>query len=373
MSNESVLEEGQIILEGRYRIVQLLYKRPRLNLYLGRRLSNQATEKGTGDGEQGSLVAIRELVLTALPSPIRAQVEAAAFEEFVSPVVLGSPRLPTRGDRVWFEGERYYLVMQLSDQKNDLYTSALTLDELLLGRREWPVWLSTETAQNWGVQLCRIVARLHRLGTVLGYLDPATVLVSGTGAASWAPVLLTSWPPPPQCWQSASMSCSELCRQIFPIAILSRHNAFAAPEMQGGTYDERSDIYSLGAILYLLLTRYAPIASIHRLQTAQQAIPHAHMGKSVRPFIPQHVIAMDTNESLELIPPHILYHRISPALEQIVLRALELNPARRYPSVFAMVEALEAVELAGMSAYERKLPGGIRARKMMMRISGRSG
>jgi hypothetical protein len=55
--------------------------------------------------------------------------------------------------------------------------------------------------------------------------------------------------------------------------------------------------------------------------------------------------AFDTSDCLELIAPHLLYHHIPELLEQIVVRALELDPARRYPSVFALVEALEAAEL----------------------------
>src|SRR6266496_6314037 len=138
MSNESVLEEGQIILEGRYRIVQLLYKRPRLNLYLGRRLpTQQRSEKALDNGERMEpLVAIRELVLAGLPQPVQAQIEAAAFEEFVSPVVSGSARLPVDSDRVWVEGERHYLVKQLYDQKKALQSGVLTLDELLLSQKE---------------------------------------------------------------------------------------------------------------------------------------------------------------------------------------------------------------------------------------------
>jgi hypothetical protein len=48
---------------------------------------------------------------------------------------------------------------------------------------------------------------------------------------------------------------------------------------------------------------------------------------------------------MELIPPHLFNHRIPVALEHILLRALALNPAERYPTAFDLVEALEAVEL----------------------------
>ena len=79
---------------------------------------------------------------------------------------------------MWIEGERHYLVKQLYDQKKALQSGVLTLDELLLSRKEWPTWLRVETALNWGAQLCRIMARLHRLHMLPGYLDPTTILFS---------------------------------------------------------------------------------------------------------------------------------------------------------------------------------------------------
>jgi hypothetical protein len=331
----AVVEDGKVILEGRYRIVQLLYRRPRLNLYLGRRLpAQQGSEKDLSNGERAEpLVTIRELVLDGLPQPARAQIEAAAFEEFVSPVTSGSARLPVDGDRVWVEGERHYLVKQLYDQKKALQSGVLTLDELLLSQKEWPAWLSIEAALNWGAQLCRIVARLHRLHMLPGYLDPTTILVSDTEDSSWAPVLLPSWPPPLEFWPSAATAA--LCQNIFPIGDLPGDNAFIAPELLSGSYDERSDVYSLGAILYLLLTHYAPSAAIYRLQAA-----HVSYGEKARLGAP-HLIPLDEGNGLELIAPHHLHHAISPALEQVLLRALEHDAGRRYPSVFALVEALE--------------------------------
>src|SRR5947209_1081970 len=119
MDRDSALPDGSTILGGQYRLVQLLHQRPRVNLYLGRRLSRQddTTQQAEGNDdceeEREPLVAIRELVLTGLSAQARRQVEQAAFEEFVSPTVLGSPRLPGAGDRVRSEGDRHYLIMQL--------------------------------------------------------------------------------------------------------------------------------------------------------------------------------------------------------------------------------------------------------------------
>ena len=357
---DKILAEGEVILDGRYRIVQLLYKRPRLHLYLGHRLSSEVSgEQEVEQGKQEPLVAIRELVLTSLAPLVREQIEKAAFEEFVSPNVLGSSQLSTGGDRVWIDGERHYLVMQLYDKKNAPYADVVTLEELLLGRREWPKWLNGEIALTWGAQLCRIVARLHRLGIVLGDLDLSTILVSSSGITPWAPILLPSWPPPPHFWLPVTTTSEvvSLQRQIFPIADVVQWNAFVAPEMYRGRYDERSDVYSLGALLYLLLTHYAPVAALHRLQVVTEPHELAWGDESVS--------VAGGSESLELILPHLLYRRISSTLEQVLLHALELDPSLRYPSVFALVEALEAAELEAVKVTMHPRNAGIR--KMLHR------
>ncbi len=279
-ANDGPLPSGTTILAGQYRLLELLHQRPRVNLYLGRRLPRTDVTKQQLEAQE-SLVVIRELVLLGLPRQLQKHVEQAAFEEFVSPAMFGSLRLPGAGDRVRIEGERHYLVMQLrgvhggkegnngNSREKEWPTVAVTLTELLLNRRQWPLWLDMETALNWGVQLCRIVARLHRLGLVPGDLDPNTVLVDEHGPAEWPPVLLVSWPPAPQFWRKPSTQSDVITPwlQIFPLATTLATSAFAAPETLEGRCDERSDIYSLGAILYLLLTRYAPIAAQQRRHT----------------------------------------------------------------------------------------------------------
>ena len=291
------LPEGSIVMQGRYRLVQLLQHRPRLHLYLAQRLTDQ------------SLVAMRELVLTGLSPELRRQIERAAFEEFASPLVLGSPHLPGAGDRACIENERHYLVMQLRPARGQRAAIAVTLAGLLLQQPRWPSWLDIGTTVEGVRRLSRVVARLHRMGAILGDLNPGMILVDAESAAEWAPVMLISWPPPSQFWSDSSNRA--LPRQVFPIAESSPGNAFAAPETLNGMYDERSDVYSLGAILYLLLTRYTPAPASLR----------------------------------ELLPPHLFNYRISAELEQVVMRALSLDAADRYPSVYALLEALESIDL----------------------------
>jgi hypothetical protein len=363
----ATLAEGSLILDGRYRILHLLYQRPRLNLYLAKRVV-----PGMGGIAQRHepMVAIRELVLTGLHAQVRSQIEAAAFEEFVSPIVLSTPRLPTVGDRVRVEGSRHYLVMQLQSNRGERHSGVVTLEELLLRHQRWPSWLSKELALSWGTQLCRIVARLHRLHVVLSDLNPATVLVDDEGKAYWAPALLISWPPAPQFWrESATGPCVlDIYNSVFPVEASFEQNAFAAPEMLRGICDRRSDVYSLGAILYLMLTRYAPVAPAYRLRAAKRSgereqredgMLHGNPGRTPLRYAAGERVGSDyNNRSQELIAPRVLNSQISPELERVLLRALALDPAQRYGSVFELVEALEeqeAVEAAVLAMHKQAL------------------
>jgi len=93
--------------------------------------------------------------------------------------------------------------------------------------------------------------------------------------------------------------------------------AYLSPEqVMGDPVDHRSDIYSLGVMLYELLTGQLPF---------QAATPVEAMLRRLRE---------------PPIPPRCLCPGLPPALESVLLRALARNPADRYPTMQAMVDDL---------------------------------
>lgn len=360
-AGDAPLPAGALICEKQYRVVQLLHRRPRVHLYLARRLSDSPL---TGTGAQ-PLVAIREIILADLPAEVRQRVERAAFEEFAAPLFFGSPHLPGVGDHLYEENERHYLVMQPRPVRGSSPSFAVPLAELPPAQISNAAWFDMPSTIKLGVRLCHVVARLHHMKNCLGELTPATVLVGREGSADWAPLLLASWPPAPSFWPgNDAQEARRLFDQFFPIlepgelsAREDDNHAFAAPELFAGHRDERSDVYALGAILYLLLTGCPPATASQR-QRAEQRDKSAggehHAARQSRKT--RRTPAAQTRQHLALTPPRQLNGHISPLLEQILLRALALDPAQRFASALDLAEALESMHLKAGIPSKPEMP-----------------
>jgi len=93
---------------------------------------------------------------------------------------------------------------------------------------------------------------------------------------------------------------------------------YIAPERaQGKRGDHRSDIYSLGAILYQMVTGAPPF-------------------EGENPFV-----VMNARLIGDPAPPRSRRADLSPEMEEIILRAMERDPALRYESSRAMKAELE--------------------------------
>ncbi len=110
---------------------------------------------------------------------------------------------------------------------------------------------------------------------------------------------------------------------------------YMSPEQASGRLDQlrpASDVYSLGATLYAILTGKSPFAS----EKPEEVLPKVQKG--------------------EFPKPRQIVKWIDPALESICLKAMALKPVDRYPSARALGEDLERwIADEPVSAYPEPL------------------
>src|SRR5262245_55212163 len=194
-------------------------------------------------------------------------------------------------DRGEAEGT-YYIAME--------YLDGRSLKELILSRGPAPVSVAVDYAQ----QILAALRFAHRNGLVHRDIKPHNVLVDAEGH-----VKVTDF-------GIARAGASQMTEEG---SIIGTAQYLSPEQARGTTVDQTSDLYSLGVVLYEMLTGNVPFTGDSPVEIAMKhlsATPEALTAK--RPDIP-------------------------PALEAVVLRALAKDPAARYQSADEMDADLERV------------------------------
>ena len=169
--------------------------------------------------------------------------------------------------------------------------------------------LSPERAVRIAVEICEALEYMHTHGVVHRDLQPENILV-GPGDH----IKLIDF---------GGAAKTQARRLTFTkITQLTGESAYLSPEeLLGKQGDSRSDIYALGMILYEMVT-------------GQNPYPQA-----------------DPNDRLLSypVPPRELDPAISPQLQEVIYRALERDPKKRYASARELALDLGHLERVGIS------------------------
>jgi len=277
------LPQSGDILANKYRIEKLLGRGgmgkvyAAMHLQLGQRVAIKVLHRGE-PGAQARL--IRE-----------ARVCARLATEHV-PRVYDLDRLP---------GGAPYLVME-----------CLEGEDLTKVMARGPV--APADAVGYMLQACAAVAEAHAVGVVHRDLKPANLFLTASGAGSPPILKVLDFGISKALAEGGEADAATLTRA----GVLMGSPVYMSPEQfrADGGVDERSDIWSLGVILYELLTGRAPFRA---------------------PTLPALAIAIATQAPSPLASPCGPLPR---GLVRVVSRCLEKEPAARYASVPRLMKAL---------------------------------
>jgi TolB-like protein/tRNA A-37 threonylcarbamoyl transferase component Bud32 len=199
-------------------------------------------------------------------------------------------------------------------------------------------------------QVCEAVANAHQHQIVHRDLKPNNILVDADGRPRLLDFGIAKLASPDEPGTRRDLTSTGGFGILTP--------RYASPEhVKGEPITVSSDVYSLGVILYELLTGCA----VHRATGASPAeILKAICKDEVAP--PSRAAAAQQSRASVPIAPHVL----EGDLDRIVLMALDKDPRQRYPSVDALAADIQRY-LASQPVEARASTGGYRARRLVRR------
>src|SRR5215208_4918575 len=270
------ISERPVMLSGRYRVEDELGRGGMAKVYRGQ------------DTVLGRTVAIKILAPQYADDPnfvARFRREAKAAARLSNPNVVS---VFDTGD----EQDVHYIVME--------YVDGRTLADYLAGGSR----IMPERAIDIAIDVCRALEAAHEQGVVHRDIKPGNIMITAAGE-----VMVTDF-------GIARMATDqETIEQT--AAVLGTASYLSPEQAQGQPVDGRTDIYSLGCVLYEMVTGRPP-------------------------FLGDSPVAVASKQVLEQpTPPSRLNPDVTADLDAVILRALAKNPENRYQSAEEMHADLE--------------------------------
>ncbi|HWM11328.1 MAG TPA: PASTA domain-containing protein [Solirubrobacteraceae bacterium] len=271
--------ERDTLVDGRYKIVRKLGSGGMADVYCAE------------DQQLGRRVALKVLHQRFAED---AQFVERFRREASSAAGLQHPNIVGIFDRGEWDGT-YYIAME--------FVEGRTLKDIVLEKGPAP----PDAAVDITLQILRAARFAHKRGVVHRDIKPHNVLIDTDGRVRVADFGI------------ARAGTSDMTETG---SIMGTAQYLSPEQAQGRPVDARSDLYSIGVVLYELITGRVPFDADS----------------------PVTVALMQVNEPPP--PPRSIVPEIPASLEAIVLRALEKDPARRFADADEFIAALEGGRMA---------------------------
>jgi eukaryotic-like serine/threonine-protein kinase len=266
------------IIDGRYRVLRRLGSGGMADVYL------------VEDQQLGRRVALKLLYHRLAEDE---QFVERFRREASSAASLQHPNIVGIFDRGEWDGT-YYIAME--------YVEGRTLKDIVRERGPAP----PDAAADVVLQILRAARFAHQRGVVHRDIKPQNVLIDEEGRIKVADFGI------------ARAGASDMTETG---SVMGTAQYLSPEQAQGRPVDARSDLYSIGIVLYEMLTGRVPFDAESPVTVALKQVSEA-------PMLPR-----------EIDPA------IPPALEGVVLRALEKDPAHRFANADEFIEALHRARL----------------------------
>jgi urea transport system substrate-binding protein len=283
--------------------------------WIGKRLGKYEITALLGMGGMGVVLRAhdasieRDVAIKVLPPEISA--DSAALGRFLAEAKsagkLNHPHTVTIHE-IGQEGDTHFLVMEI--------VGGGSAAERIENGKSLPVLEATRVI----IQASLGLSAAHAQGLIHRDIKPANLLLTSEGAVKIADFGLA---------KRANASTMQLTQTG---QVLGTPYFMSPEQCEGKPVDHRSDVYSLGATYYSLLTGKNPYEDSGSVVQVMYAHCHA-----------------------ERLDPREVQSNVPSACAQIVQRAMARDPEDRYPSMDEMRVDLEAV-LAGLSGVNIALP-----------------
>ncbi|HOP68841.1 MAG TPA: Stk1 family PASTA domain-containing Ser/Thr kinase [Bacillota bacterium] len=197
------------------------------------------------------------------------------------------------------EGETHYIVMEYVPGKN--------LKQYIRERGRLPAQEAVSIAR----QIAEALVQAHAAGVIHRDIKPQNILFTPDGQVKVADfgVALAA--------DGSTLTCTD--------AIVGSVHYFSPEQARGGQAGKHSDLYSLGVILYEMVTGQVPFSGVSPISVAMKHVQE------------------------KIVPPRQLNKSIPEPLERIILKAMQKAPSQRYLNAQSFLEDLIYFQEKGMA------------------------